>query len=301
MKRLVPAALAVLLASGAFGAVPEPAAAPGPAPRLLVQARAGLSAGELVLVVVRDHGGAQPPAGRLGEEQLFFWSAGSGTYMSFAGLDMEASSGPVTLEVEAVGRDGAPVELRQDAWAGARAFPAQSLHVAQDYVTPPPAAEDRAQREAARIKEIYSRRTPERFFSGGFRTPLAGRVSAQFGERRMFNGVSKAPHGGLDIAAHAGRRVRAPAGGLVVLAEELYYSGLTVILDHGYGLFSFYGHLSKLKVRTGSLVERGQVVGLVGATGRVTGPHLHWTVRFGSARVDPYSLTALDFSPWLQD
>ncbi|MFA6003705.1 MAG: M23 family metallopeptidase [Elusimicrobiota bacterium] len=257
-----------------------------------------MAAGELLLVVVRDHGGPQPPVGRLGEEQLFFWSAGSGAYMSFAGLDMEASSGPVTLEVEAVGGDGAPVELRQDALVAPQTFPEQRLQVSQNFVTPRSDDESRAQRDHARLQELYARRTPARFFSGRFQEPLRGRISADFGERRVFNGIPKSPHGGLDIAAGLGRRVRAPAGGLVALADDLFYSGLTVILDHGYGLFSFYGHLSQLKVSAGAVVERGQVIGLVGATGRATGPHLHWSVRFGPARVDPHSLTALDLSAW---
>ena len=114
-----------------------------------------------------------------------------------------------------------------------------------------------------------------------------------FGVRSVFNGEARAPHRGIDFRGATGTPVRAPARGVVVLAEALYFSGSAVVLDHGLGVFSLLGHLSRIDVQPGQLVLRGDVVGAVGATGRVTGPHLHWTLRVGAAAVDPLSVLAI--------
>jgi murein DD-endopeptidase MepM/ murein hydrolase activator NlpD len=118
-------------------------------------------------------------------------------------------------------------------------------------------------------------------------------VSSLFGHRRFFNGQPRNPHSGLDIAASTGTPVLAPSSGQVVLVDDLYYNGKTVFLDHGQGLITMYCHLSEHAVAEGSTVEQGQIIGLVGATGRVTGPHLHWSVSLNGYRVDPNTLMTL--------
>jgi murein DD-endopeptidase MepM/ murein hydrolase activator NlpD len=134
----------------------------------------------------------------------------------------------------------------------------------------------------------------ERLWQRGFETPLPGyEASGSFGKRRIFNEKPRSPHSGEDISAPAGTPVRAPARGRVVLAKALFFLGNTVVLDHGFGLFSFYGHLSSIGVEPGTIVEGGEVLGKVGATGRVTGAHLHWGVRLGDARVNPMDLLTL--------
>jgi len=295
---LMTAALALLLAlPGGLGAAAAPPESGSP-PWVCVKAREGALPGEMLLVAVRGHDDGLIPAGRFGPEPLCFWRAASGTYLSFAGLDLDASTGTRTMELELWGADGGHSAWEQEVVVGPKAFPEQRLKVDDRYVRLRPEDEARAGREAARLNEVYSRRTPESFLSGSFGEPLSGRVSAAFGERRVFNGFPKSPHAGVDIAAPAGTPVLAPQGGLVALAEELFYSGNTVVLDHGCGLFTYYGHLSRISVKTGAMVRRGEALGLVGATGRVTGPHLHWTARLGRARVDPASLTALDLGFW---
>ena len=122
---------------------------------------------------------------------------------------------------------------------------------------------------------------------------MPGAATSSFGRRSVLNGQARSPHSGTDFRAATGTPVRAPNGGRVVLAADQYFSGNTVILDHGQGLFSFLAHLSRITVRDGQIVARGEEVGLSGATGRVTGPHLHWTVRLDGARVDPLSVLAL--------
>ncbi len=147
-------------------------------------------------------------------------------------------------------------------------------------VTPPKKTLARIHREGAMIAKVRARDTPEPLFLSGFVRPVEGRISGVYGSQRILNGKPKRPHFGLDIAAPPGTPVRAPADGIVALAEKnLYYTGGTVMLDHGYGLTSVYSHMSAVTVRVGQRVRQGDVIGRVGATGRVTGPHLDWRVR----------------------
>ena len=123
-----------------------------------------------------------------------------------------------------------------------------------------------------------------------FVPPLLGQPTSAFGTRRIYNGKPRSPHPGLDLRAATGTTVNSSGAGRVGLAQELYYSGNTVIVDHGGGLFTLYAHLSKLLVEVGEYVRAGQAVGLSGATGRVTGPHLHWGAKIGNRPFDPTAL-----------
>ncbi len=155
-------------------------------------------------------------------------------------------------------------------------------------VTPPKETLARIHREGAMIAEVRARDTPEPLFLSGFVRPVEGPISGVYGSQRILNGEPKRPHFGLDIAAPPGTPVRAPADGIVALAEkDLYYTGGTVMLDHGYGLTSVYSHMSAVTVRVGQRVRQGDVIGRVGATGRVTGPHLDWRVNLFKTRLDP--------------
>ena len=122
--------------------------------------------------------------------------------------------------------------------------------------------------------------------------PVPDAANSSFGTRSIYNGEARSPHGGTDFLSPAGRPIKAPNAGRVVLAAPLYFTGGTVVIDHGLGMFSLFAHLSTIGVREGQVVKTGDVIGEVGATGRVTGPHLHWAVRLGGARVDPLSLIA---------
>ena len=144
------------------------------------------------------------------------------------------------------------------------------------------------------MHKLFAKTEGKRLFEGRFDSPIPGAATARFGERRVFNGLPRAPHSGMDLKAAAGRPVRAPAAGKVLLADPLFYAGNTIILDHGLGLTTQYAHLSKFLVKPGDLVKKGQIIGKVGATGRVTGPHLHWALKLKNSRLDPYSLVFLD-------
>lgn len=155
-------------------------------------------------------------------------------------------------------------------------------------VTPDPEVLDRIRREQSIVAKARSVRRESPDFLSGFRMPLSGRMTGVYGSQRILNGEPRQPHYGVDIAGPVGAPVAAPAAGTITLAEpDLYFSGGTLIIDHGYGLSSSFLHLSELLVDVGERVEPGDVVARVGATGRVTGPHLDWRMNLGATRIDP--------------
>jgi len=158
-------------------------------------------------------------------------------------------------------------------------------------VTPDAAALVRIRRENGWIAAARQRDTPEPHFAAGFAWPLRGPITGVFGSQRILNGEPRRPHYGVDIAGPRGKPVLSPAAGLVALVEaDLYYTGGTIIIDHGHGLTSVLSHLSAVLVKLGEIVEQGQLVGRVGASGRATGPHLDWRVNWFAERLDPARL-----------
>ena len=153
------------------------------------------------------------------------------------------------------------------------------LTVARRFVTPPGSALPRIREETALLNALFRVTRPEQSWSGAFTRPVDGVAVSGFGVRSVLNGQPRGPHNGADFAAGTGTPIHAPGAGVVAYAREFYYSGNTVILDHGLGLYSTMAHLSAFDVQEGARVERGALLGKVGATGRVTGPHLHWSVR----------------------
>ncbi|CAN4279687.1 M23 family metallopeptidase [Pseudoxanthomonas sp. LjRoot125] len=155
-------------------------------------------------------------------------------------------------------------------------------------VNPPPEIAARIEREQALVTAARLRDDERTDFAQPFQWPVQGRISGRFGNARVYNGQPGAGHSGMDIAAPTGTPVRAPAGGVVTFAApDLYLTGGTVLLDHGYGISSNFLHLSRIDVKVGDRIEPGQVIGAVGATGRATGPHLHWGMNWFDVRVDP--------------
>jgi murein DD-endopeptidase MepM/ murein hydrolase activator NlpD len=152
----------------------------------------------------------------------------------------------------------------------------------------------RAEEERKRLREIFATVTPEKFWRGAFRVPLDGATTGgNFGRRRVLNGQPGSPHSGVDFPAPTGTPVYAAQRGRVVLAEPLYFSGNTVIIDHGWGVYTLYGHFAEIDVKPGDAIEAGGLLGKVGATGRVTGPHLHWGLTVNRARVNALDIVAL--------
>ncbi|MFO1433757.1 MAG: M23 family metallopeptidase [Candidatus Competibacteraceae bacterium] len=158
----------------------------------------------------------------------------------------------------------------------------------EEKVTPPPEVMGRIQREKAQLQEARSRDIDTAYFLSGFTWPVNGRISGIFGSQRILNGEPRQPHYAIDIAATAGTPVKAPADGVVTLAQpDLYFTGGTLIVDHGYGLSSLFAHLQEIYVRPGQTVKQGQTIAAVGATGRAAGPHLHWGLNWLNRHLDP--------------
>jgi murein DD-endopeptidase MepM/ murein hydrolase activator NlpD len=215
-------------------------------------------------------------------------------WLTVIGVDLDTAPGEHALLVErdfgAAGLQSETGQLR----VAAKEFPTTQLTVEPGYVELSPENQERAAREARETAAIYATLTPERYWREPFAVPIPGATGGNnFGHRRIFNGQARDPHSGADLRATTGTPIFATNRGRVVLAKDLFFSGNAVFLDHGQGVYSVYLHLSEIRVEPGQMLERGELLGLAGATGRVTGPHLHWGVRVLDARVDPFSLLKL--------
>jgi murein DD-endopeptidase MepM/ murein hydrolase activator NlpD len=218
----------------------------------------------------------------------------SDAWRALLGVDLELK--PETYALAITGKTQAAEDFTCAAGIAVKEgkFATESLKVAPNFVEPNPEQTARAEAERQRLRAIYATITPERLWDGQFRYPLAGvTTGGNFGKRRILNGKAGSPHGGVDFPALAGTPVYAAQRGRVVLAEPLYFSGNTVVLDHGLGVYTFYAHFESIAVQAGDLVDTGALLGKVGATGRVTGPHLHWAVTVNRARANPLQLIAL--------
>lgn len=162
-----------------------------------------------------------------------------------------------------------------------------------DYVSPPEETLQRIREELQRQRKLYRSFTSAKTLEQGLKKPLEGITTSLFGHRRILNGQARSPHSGLDIAADSGTPVVAAADGKITLADDLYFNGKTIFVDHGQGLITMYCHLSELNVAEGDTVLQGETIGLVGSTGRSTGPHLHWSVSLNGNRVDPLMMLEL--------
>ncbi len=233
-----------------------------------------------------------------GERRVSLVADASGRRFSgLLGIDFETAPGKRTIRFE--GRDGADAETTASATlrVAARTFMVQRLTVDPKFVEPPPEEMQRIEREREAFARSFASSRPGPLWTGTFRRPAEGELRGNFGVRRVYNGMTRSRHAGLDVAAPSGSPVVATAGGRVALVGAFYFSGGSVVLDHGDGLFTMYFHLSHLDVKEGDVVTAGQLLGAVGATGRATGPHLHWAARLGGARVDPAALLALPPRP----
>jgi murein DD-endopeptidase MepM/ murein hydrolase activator NlpD len=212
-------------------------------------------------------------------------------WQSLLGIDLDTRPGTYEVSFEGLS-EGRTVTTTTVIAIAPRVFGRRVLAVDDAFVNPPEAVVARIMREAAELEHLWTQSEPRRLWSDGFVRPVPGPANSAFGTRSVFNGQARQPHGGADFLSPAGTSVHAPNGGRVVLAHDLYFTGNTVVIDHGLGVFSLLAHLSVVNVHQGDIVARGETIGEVGATGRVTGPHLHWAVRINGARVDPLAVLA---------
>ncbi|CAD5108059.1 M23 family metallopeptidase [Zestomonas carbonaria] len=231
-----------------------------------------------VAVVPLGDGPVAPKARYQGKPVLVVKEDGK-RWIAVVGIPLSIKPGSQTLEA-----DGRQLSFT----VGAKRYKEQHITLKnKEQVNPSPANLKRIERELAEQTSAY------RLFSPGtpsnllFDKPVNGPLSSRFGVRRFFNGEERNPHAGLDFAVPAGTPIKSPAAGKVILIGDYFFNGRTVFVDHGQGLISMFCHLSKVDVQLGQQLPRGGVVGRVGATGRATGPHMHWNVSLNDARVDP--------------
>ena len=214
----------------------------------------------------------------------------TGTYEGLIGIDMSTS--PETYEIKAIATDG-----DNRVYSSALSLRVEKVNFGTQRLSLPPSVVDldaktleRVNRETRKLEALFQTSRNERLWKSVFIRPVEGEISTGFGLTRIINGRRRSQHTGVDLRAEEGTSVLASNHGMVVLVDELFFSGKSVILDHGWGLYSMYFHLSEVLVKEGDLVRPGAILGRVGSTGRSTGPHLHWGIRINGARVDPFSL-----------
>lgn len=269
-----------------------------------------LSPGSPVLISVEIANASSVDGSLLDQPLHFFHPAGKPhTWMALAGIDVEAPVEPVTVRVTAHISDGTSKELTRKIQLTPAHYRTTTISVPPKFVKPPAEDEKEIADEQALKKRLFTEaneaanvaaaKAGAPMWQGDFRVPVKYPPTDSFGTRRVvLSNTDKTQkietvHKGMDFRAPAGTQVRAANSGTVLLAQHLYYEGNCVILDHGLGLYTFYMHFSRIDVKPGQKIARGERLGLSGATGRTTGPHLHWAVRYVNASLDPAKLLKL--------
>lgn len=248
--------------------------------------------GEAVLITVL--GVTDPPTGSLGPQALAFIPIADG-YQAIVALSVEATLGSRALTVELKPTDGAPATITGSLEVVDANWPRRELKVAKKFTSPSKAEQARSGRDSKAFSEAFAVELEPWLFSEDFQWPRPPEVTAPFGDLRLINGKKKSQHFGMDLDGDTGDPIVAANDGEVVMVRDCFASGNTVLVHHGGQLFTAYFHLSKFAVSEGEQVKRGQLLGKVGKTGRVTGPHLHFGVKIDGRWVDPKSVLDLHF------
>ncbi len=228
-----------------------------------------------------------------GRDLIFFSTRQRHVWYGLAGVDVETKPGDYSLELEATMPDGGLLHSVREVQVQPSPYKTERLKVPDRFVQPDPETLKKIEADKELKQQAFSRETPAPEWSGAFHAPIDSSVSEAFGTRRTFNGKLASIHRGLDYHAKEGTPILAANGGTVVLAASLFYEGNCVIIDHGQQFMTLYMHLSQIQVTEGEKVKEGQQIGLSGATGRATGPHLHVAVRWQGAYLDPAQLWTL--------
>ena len=259
--------------------------------QLAIEARS-MRQGEVVVFTATTSQPVDTMRARAFDRDLPIFQVDATRWRALLGIDIDANPGSYQVSFEATS-GGHAITATTELNITAGEFGKRVLKVDNAFVNPPQPIIARIRREAAEVEHVWTQSEPRRLWDTGFVRPVPGRANGAFGSRSVFNGQPRQPHGGADFLSPAGTPIQAPNSGRIVLARDLYFTGNTVVIDHGLGVFSLLAHLSVMDVHQGDLVTQGQTIGRVGATGRVTGPHLHWAVRMNGARVDPLAVLAI--------
>jgi murein DD-endopeptidase MepM/ murein hydrolase activator NlpD len=221
-------------------------------------------------------------------------SLDGGAYFGLVAAPLSVPEVPVEVTITLI--DGTRITRRLTLLVETLDFPATSLRVASRFTAPDEQAVERIRREREIVRAALATVTTEPLWNGAFIMPRDDVTTSPYGQRRLFNNQLRSRHTGLDIRGRTGDPVHAANSGRVILARDLFYTGNAVYIDHGLGIVTGYFHLSKHEVTEGQWVEKGQLIGRVGATGRVTGPHLHWGLYLQGAALDPSTLLGPEFA-----
>ena len=249
--------------------------------------------GDAVLITVRGVDPAHEPQGRLGGFELDFHPFPGG-WQALVGLPVETKDGSLELSVRVVA-EAQELDLQGTLEVIPPGFRSSELKVSKKFTSPSKKQRDWSRRDQAAFDAAFGQERSARLFTANFGWPRNDDVTAPFGDLRMFNGKKKSQHFGVDLNGDTGDEAFASNDGKVVLQRECFGSGNTVVIFHGLGLYTAYFHLSRFDVKAGQKVKKGQRIGLIGKTGRVTGPHLHWGAKIGGRWVDALSVLGLDF------
>jgi murein DD-endopeptidase MepM/ murein hydrolase activator NlpD len=248
--------------------------------------------GSAVLFQISDAARLQSVSGKwFGHPLIFFRSANS--WYALAGVPVETAPGKYELRVTEISASGRPIEVQRQIRVAQARYPKITVKVAKQFTEPNPEQVRQINADKEVKQKTFATETPQRLWSGAFVAPASAPISDVFGTARVFNQQVQSRHLGVDFGVPEGTPVRAINRGTVVLAQQLYFEGGFVVIDHGQGLFSLYLHLSEFRVKEGDPVEPGQIIALSGGSGRATGPHLHLAVRWQGVYLDPAQLLRL--------
>ena len=248
-----------------------------------------LKQGDVFRIRLTAEGGGVPSGDFQGEGVAFYPRENGKGYEALMGADLECPAGVYPLNITAGGGSGVSSRVFQIEVVRAF-FGVQRITLPPELVHLDPQSLKRVKEEKRRMEALWAVRGENRRWHGEFLAPVEGKINAFFGVRRILNDARRGRHNGIDIKARQGEKVLCPNDGRVVMVDELFFGGKTVVVDHGQRLFSFYMHLDRVAIRMNQETRKGDIIGTVGASGRATGPHLHWGVRLNGARVDPLSL-----------
>jgi murein DD-endopeptidase MepM/ murein hydrolase activator NlpD len=246
-----------------------------------------ISPGDVFVLKVYGAGVASAPEAAPGDVPVNFTACGKHCFVAIGAFGIETQPGDYTIKIK-TGQTALDVHII----VKHTVFPTINLTLPEKEVMLSPEDLDRAKSEQKLLESIWKQETP-RLWEGDFSLPLPTEISTPFGYRRILNKKRISIHRGIDMRGHEGEEIKACNRGRVVLTKNLFFGGNTVVLDHGMGIYSIYMHLSKFDVKPGDIVSRGQTVGLVGATGRATGPHLHFSMKVHDISANPVSFTRL--------
>jgi murein DD-endopeptidase MepM/ murein hydrolase activator NlpD len=253
-----------------------------------------LQSGSPVLFTIELDQAAREVHGTWLNHKLVFTRGAQGnTWFALAGIDVEQAPATYSLDLTATGSNGPPLHASREVAVRPGNYKTTTLHVEEKYVQPDAATLERIAADKAIKDAAFAQQLPLPLWRGSFRSPVPFTPTDSFGTRRMFNGTLASIHRGTDFHAPSGTPVLAANDGEVIIAQGMFYEGNLVVIDHGQQFTTMYMHLSKFEVKVGERVTKGQRIGLSGATGRVTGPHLHMSARWQGMYVDPVLLLGL--------